>query len=281
MARRMPGRLFLVATPIGNLGDISQRAIEVLAQVNCIACEDTRHSRPMLDGFGISTPTVSLPAFYEGARCGPLLERLDAGEDLALITDAGSPAVSDPGERLVSEAIARGVEVVPVPGASALVAALSASGLPTGRFHFFGFLPRTSAVARDMLDEVSALAATLVFYESPRRLQSLLALLLEVLGDRRACVARELTKVHEEFARGTLSALAALYQSAEVLGEVVVLVEGRRAETRWSEADLSTALRSGLAAGEKLKGLSTELARRAGWSSQVVYRLGLGLKIKR
>jgi 16S rRNA (cytidine1402-2'-O)-methyltransferase len=274
----MPGTLYLVATPIGNLGDISSRALDVLKQVAFVACEDTRHSRILLEHFGLAPETVSLPAFAEGQRAGRLLDRMDAGEDCALITDAGSPGISDPGEKLVAEALERGIRVVPVPGPAALIAALSASGLPTGRFHFLGFLPRKGPERRTMLEEVSLLSATLVLYESPRRLGETLADLLEAWGDRRACVARELTKVHEEFVRGPLSALASRYGAEEPRGEVVVLVEGRTGERRWSEEELRRALEEGLERGEKLKALSTELARRAGWSGQDVYRLGLSLK---
>ncbi|HYO54916.1 16S rRNA (cytidine(1402)-2'-O)-methyltransferase [Archangium sp.] len=274
----MPGTLYLVATPIGNLGDISTRALETLRAVSFVACEDTRHSRVLLDHFGISADTVSLPAFAEGQRAGRILDRLEAGEDCALVTDAGSPGISDPGEKLVAEAIERGVRVVPVPGPTALVAALSASGLPTGRFHFLGFLPRKGPERQAMLEEVAPLSATLGLYESPRRLAETLADLKDALGDRRAVVARELTKVHEEFVRGTLASLAERYAAGEPRGEVVVLVEGRTGERRWSEEELRRALEEGLGRGEKLKALSTELARRAGWSGQDVYRLGLGLK---
>ncbi len=274
----MAGTLYLVATPIGNLGDVTARALETLKGVVFIACEDTRHSRVLLEHYGISRETVSLPAFAEGQRAGRLLERLEAGEDCALITDAGSPGISDPGERLVAEALERGVRVVPVPGPAALIAALSASGLPTGRFHFLGFLPRKGPERRAMLEEVALLSATLVLYESPRRLGETLADLMEAWGERRACVARELTKMHEEFVRGPLSELAARYAGEEARGEVVVLVEGRTGERRWSEEELRRALEEGLGRGEKLKALSTELARRAGWSGQEVYRLGLGLK---
>jgi 16S rRNA (cytidine1402-2'-O)-methyltransferase len=221
---------------------------------------------------------VSLPAFAEGQRAGRILDRIAAGEDCALITDAGSPGISDPGERLVAEALERGVTVVPVPGPTALIAALSASGLPTGRFHFLGFLPRKGPERRAMLEEVAQLSATLVLYESPRRLGETLADLQEAWGDRRACVARELTKVHEEFVRGPLSELAARYGAEEARGEVAVLVEGRTGERRWSEEEVRRALEEGLSRGEKLKALSTELARRAGWSGQDVYRLGLSLK---
>ncbi len=271
----MPGRLFLVATPIGNLGDLSPRAVETLKTVSFVACEDTRHSRFLLEKHGVGTPTVSLPAFAEGERAHGILSRVDAGEDCAVVTDAGSPGISDPGEKLVAEAVARGIEVVPIPGPSAVIAALSASGLPTGRFHFLGFLPRAASEARAMLDEVAPLVATLVLYESPRRLGETLALLHEALGPRRAVVARELTKLHEELVRGTLDALAARYRGAEVLGEVVVVVEGRAQATRWSEDEVRRALEAGLARGERLKALSAELAKQAGWKSQDVYRLGL------
>jgi 16S rRNA (cytidine1402-2'-O)-methyltransferase len=274
----MSGTLYLVATPIGNLGDVSTRALETLRQVSFVACEDTRHSRVLLDHFGISADTVSLPAFAEGQRAGRILDRIEAGEDCALVTDAGSPGISDPGEKLVAEAIERGVKVVPVPGPTALVAALSASGLPTARFHFLGFLPRKGPERQSMLEEVAPLSATIALYESPRRLAETLVDLRAVLGERRAVVARELTKLHEEFVRGTLTALAERYASEEPRGEVVVLVEGRTGEHRWSEEELLRALEEGLGRGEKLKGLSTELARRAGWSGQDVYRLGLGLK---
>lgn len=274
----MAGTLYLVATPIGNLGDMTARGLEVLRQVSFVACEDTRHSRVLLEHYGIARETVSLPAFAEGQRAGRILERVEAGEDCALVTDAGSPGISDPGERLVAEALERGLRVVPVPGPTALVAALSASGLPTGRFHFLGFLPRKGPERRALLEEVAPLGATLLLYESPRRVGETLADLLEVLGERRACVARELTKVHEELVRGQLSELAARYAAEQVRGEVVLVVEGRVGEQRWSEEEVRRALEQGLGRGERLKALSTEVARRSGWSGQEVYRLGLGLK---
>jgi 16S rRNA (cytidine1402-2'-O)-methyltransferase len=272
------GRLFLVATPIGNLDDITGRAISTLKDVHFIACEDTRHSRILLDHYGIKKPTVSLPAFAEGERAGGLLDRIEAGEDCALITDAGSPAISDPGERLVAEAVERGIVVIPIPGATALVSALSASGLPTARFHFLGFLPRTASDADAMLEEVKGLSATIVLYESPRRISDTLERLHRLLGDRRACVGRELTKLHEELVRGSVSELVARYAGQEVKGEVVIVVEGRTASTRWSEAEVRNALATGLARGEKLKGLSTQVAEASGWPAKELYRIGLSLK---
>ena len=274
----MSGKLFLVATPIGNLEDLTSRAVRVLGEVSFVICEDTRHSRGLLSHFGISKPLLSLPAFAEADRAGPILDRLLGGEDAALVTDAGSPAISDPGETLVAEAVARGIPVVPIPGASAVVAALSASGLPTGRFHFLGFHPRKGPERKAILEEVAQLSATLVLYESPRRLEETLQDLHAAFGERRACVARELTKLHEEFVRGTLGELSRRYAGQEVLGEVVLLVEGRKGEQRWTEEEVRRAVQDGLSRGEKLKPLSTEVAKRAGWSGQDVYRLGLSLK---
>jgi 16S rRNA (cytidine1402-2'-O)-methyltransferase len=271
----MAGTLHLVATPIGNLGDVTARAVEVLRAVGFIVCEDTRHSGPWLRSLGVEAPLLSLPAFAEKERIGGIVARLEAGEDGALVTDAGSPGISDPGEALVAEAVARGIQVVPVPGPSAVIAALSASGLPSGRFHFLGFLPRAGPARRAVLDEVAGLRATLVLYESARRLGETLAALEAAFGPRRAVVARELTKVHEEFVRGSLPELAARYRDEPPLGEVVVMVEGRTEEVRWSEKEVRLAIEAGLARGERLKSLSTEIAKQAGWTSAEVYRLGV------
>jgi len=271
----MAGTLHLVATPIGNLGDVSTRAVEVLRAAVFVVCEDTRHSGPWLRSLGVAAPLVSLPAFAEKERIGGIVARLEGGEDGALVTDAGSPGVSDPGEALVAEAVARGIRVVPVPGPSAVIAALSASGLPSGRFHFLGFLPRSGSDRTAVLEEVAGLRATLVLYESARRLGETLVDLERALGPRRAVVARELTKVHEEFVRGTLSELVARYRGEPPLGEVVVLVEGRTEVARWTEAEVVAALEVGLARGQRLKSLSTEIARQAGWTSAEVYRLGV------
>ena len=271
----MAGTLHLVGTPIGNLGDVTTRAVEVLRRVAFVVCEDTRHSGPWLRSLGVTASLLSLPAFAEKERAGAILDRLESGEDGALVTDAGSPGISDPGEFLVAEGLARGIRVVPVPGPSALIAALSASGLPSGRFHFGGFLPRGQSDRAAVLEEVAGLRATLVFYESARRLGETLAELARALGNRRAVVARELTKVHEELVRGTLEELAARYAGEPPLGEVVVLVEGRSEAPRWSEAEVKAALEAGLQRGERLKALSTEVARQAGWTGTEVYRLGL------
>src|SRR5262249_9962279 len=249
------------------LGDMTARAVEVLRGVAFVVCEDTRHSGPWLRQLGVQAPLLSLPAFAEKERIGGIVARLEGGEDGALVTDAGSPGISDPGE-------ARGIRVLPVPGASAVIAALSASGLPSGRFHFLGFLPRSGPDRMAVLDEVAGLRATLVLYESARRLGETLADLEKALGGRRAVVARELTKVHEEFVRGTLPELADRYRGEPPLREVVVLVEGRTEAAGWTEDEVKAALVAGLERGERLKTLSTEIARQAGWTSAEVYRLG-------
>jgi len=276
----MPGKLFLVATPIGNLGDLAPRAVATLRQVAFIACEDTRRSRVLLQQHRIDTPTVSLPGFAEKERAGRILDRVSSGEDCALITDAGSPAISDPGEVIVAEAVKRGIAVVPIPGPSAVIAALSASGLPTARFCFLGFMPRKGTERKAVLEEVAPLAATLVLYESPQRLGQTLADLLAALGDRRASVARELSKVHEEFVRGTLSSLHERYRDQEPLGEIVLVVEGRTASPRWEEDEVKAALRERLSEGDSLKAASSDVAHRSGWQAQAVYRLGLALKAR-
>src|SRR5262249_54810526 len=270
----MAGILHLVATPIGNLGDVTSRAVEVRRSAGVVVCEDTRHSGPWLRSVGVQAPLLSLPAFAEKERIGGIVARLEAGEDGALVTDAGSPGISDPGEALVAEAVARGIRVVPVPGPSAVIAALSASGLPSGRFHFLGFLPRSGPDRTAVLDEVAGRRATRVSDESGRGSGEPLVDLETALGARRAVVARELTKVHEEFVRGTLPELAARYRDEPPLGEVVVLVEGRVEAERWSEAEVLAALHTGLERGGRLKALSTEIAKQAGWTSARGYLPG-------
>jgi 16S rRNA (cytidine1402-2'-O)-methyltransferase len=271
----MPGCLYVVATPLGNAADLSLRAIETLRKVDAIICEDTRHTRNLLKIHGIDATCVSLPAFAEKDRSGPLLRRLQEGESLALVSDAGTPAVSDPGEYLVTEAVAAGVSVVPIPGPSAVIAALCASGLSTSRFHFLGFLPRQDSDATAMLEEVCGLSATLVLYEAPTRVAVTLQKLKQVLGDRRACLARELTKLHEEFLRGTLSQLEQRLQSRQLLGEVVLLIEGLAHGARWSEGQVVAALASLLQSGERTKPAAAEVAKLSGWTTQAVYKLAL------
>jgi 16S rRNA (cytidine1402-2'-O)-methyltransferase len=222
----MAGTLYLVATPIGNLEDITHRAVRLLGEVDLIACEDTRHTRKLLSHYGISTKTISYHEHNERERAIELIEQLRSGLNVALVTDAGMPSISDPGFRLTKAAIENDLRVVPVPGANALTTALVASGLPTDDFFFGGFLPSRSGARRARLAELRSLAATLIFYEGPHRIAATLKDALEILGEREAVVARELTKLHEELARGRLSQLAARFADPEsARGEIVLIID--------------------------------------------------------
>ncbi len=272
----MSGRLYVVATPIGNLEDLTVRARRVLQEVSLVICEDTRRTQGLLHHVEARPETQSLPAFDEVARAEALAARIAGGVTAALVTDAGTPAISDPGAALVSAVVRAGGEVVPVPGPTAATAALSAAGFVSGRYHFLGFLPRTQVDAAAMLDEVRSLRASLVLYEAPSRLAETLKLLAASLGDRRAVVGRELTKLHEEIVRGTLAELSHRWPEPP-LGELVIVVEGATTE-RWTESDVAAALNAGIARGERLKDLSNDVARRSGWVSRDVYALGVRLK---
>ena len=222
----MPGTLYLVATPIGNLADITHRALQVLRDVDLIACEDTRHTHKLLQHYGITTKTISYHEHNEQQRAAELIELLKQGSDVAVVSDAGTPSISDPGFRLVRAAVDAGIVVVPLPGPSALVAALIAAGLPTDQFFFGGFLPARSSARRARLDELRAIPGTLIFYEAPHRLAASLRDAHEILGEREAVVARELTKLHEEIRRGRLSELAEHYATVEQpRGEIVLLID--------------------------------------------------------
>lgn len=220
------GTLYLVATPIGNLEDVTHRALHILSEVDIIACEDTRHTRGLLTHFGIQTKTISYHEHNEHERSAELCLMLSNGASIAIVSDAGTPAINDPGYRLVRAAIEAGVRVVPVPGATAFVAALIASGLPTDEFFFGGFLPARSLARRARLAQVRALPSTLIFYETPHRIAQTLADAREILGERDAVVARELTKLHEEIARGRLSDLAQQFADAsKTRGEIVLVID--------------------------------------------------------
>ena len=223
---RMSGTLYLVATPIGNLEDITHRAVRVLSEVDLIACEDTRHTKKLLNHYSITTRTISYHEHNERERAAELLEQLQAGRNVAVVSDAGTPAISDPGYRLTKFAIAAGIAVVPVPGPNALTAALVASGLPTDEFFFGGFLPARSGARRARLAELRSTPATLIFYEGPHRIAATLHDAREILGEREAVVARELTKLHEEVVRGRLSELAERFSVDEnARGEMVLLID--------------------------------------------------------
>ncbi len=275
-----PG-LYVVATPIGHLADITLRALSVLAGADLIAAEDTRHTRRLLDHYQIRSRLVSYHEHNEARRTAELIVQLAQGAVIALVSDAGTPSVSDPGFRLVQAAVAEGIPVFPIPGVSAAVTALSAAGLPTDQFTFVGFPVRGQSKRRRQMAALAHLPHTLIFYQSPQRLISFLEELTRTLGDRPAVLARELTKLHEEFLRGRLSEILADLRGREsVKGECTLLVAGAEAVAVPAEVeDLDAAIRRALA-GEKssLKALSKELAVRFRVSRKQVYERALALK---
>jgi 16S rRNA (cytidine1402-2'-O)-methyltransferase len=268
------GTLYLVATPIGNLEDITRRAVRVLGEVGLIAAEDTRRTGLLLRHLGIATPLVSYHAHNERARLAALLGHLASG-DLALVSDAGTPGLSDPGHALVVAALAAGHAVTPIPGPSALLAAVTASGLVPDGFTFLGFLPRRSAEAARLLATVAALPHPLIVYEAPHRLVDTLGALLAALGDRPAVAARELTKLHEEFRRAPLSALLAQYRQESPRGEFVLIVDGAPPPPPPAPADALAVLRDLLAAGRTPSQAAREAAQRTGLPRQELYQLAL------
>jgi 16S rRNA (cytidine1402-2'-O)-methyltransferase len=222
------GMLYIVATPIGNLEDITLRAIRILREVDEIAAEDTRRTKKLLKAYDINTPITSLYDAVEKKRSGPLIEKMAAGKDIAYVSDAGTPGISDPGFHLIREAIQAGIRVVPIPGVSAVVAALSASGLPMHNFVFHGFLPSKVMQRRDILRSCEAENRTMVFYESPQRLKACLKDIREIMGgSRRLVVARELTKIHEEFIRGAINDVEKELEERNIKGEITLIIEGK------------------------------------------------------
>jgi len=267
------GRLYVVSTPIGNLGDLSGRAVDVLRSVNAVLAEDTRHSRHLLAHYEIATPLVSYHEHNEARETPRILERLAGGESFALISDAGTPLVSDPGARLVRAAAHAGIAVVPVPGASALLAAIVASGLDAERFTFFGFLPRKGRERADALDEVAGLPHTAVVYEAPLRVADTLAELEGLgAGDREAVVARELTKQFEEVRRGTVAELARYYADVPPKGEVVIVLAGRAPSSpdEGAARERARALRQG---GASARDVARALVEEHGLARNAAYRL--------
>lgn len=274
----MTGTLHLVALPIGNHADITLRALEILRTVDVVAAEDTRHFATLAREHGIRARAVSYHDHNESTRSLELLERLRAGESVALVSDAGMPLVSDPGYRLVRAAIDEGIAVTVIPGPSAVTVALAGSGLPPHPFRFLGFLPRTSGARRASLEEVARDPATLVAFETPHRLVDALADALEVLGDRSACLARNLTKSHERWQRGSLSELIAeLEAEGEVRGECTLVIGGA-SEIDVAEVDAEADARLLLAGGASAKAVQELLARRHGLSKRDAYALVLRLR---
>lgn len=255
------GTLYVVSTPIGNLEDITLRALRVLREVDVIAAEDTRHSSRLLRHYGISKPLISYWGEREKVRSEEVLGRLLGGESVALISDAGTPGISDPGEVLIGKAIEKGIRVVSVPGPSALVAALSVSGLAVREFTFIGFLPPKKARRHKMLEDLSLEKRTLVFYEAPHRIVETVRNMAKIFGERRAAVIREITKLHEEALRGDLRAVAGMLEEKTIAGEYVIIVEGaRREEISFDEAleEVSALMKKGKGRKEAVKAVADQ-----------------------
>jgi 16S rRNA (cytidine1402-2'-O)-methyltransferase len=270
--------LYIVSTPIGNLADITRRAAEVLASADVVLAEDTRRTSILLRHLGIQTRLVSAHEHNEAGRAGTVVAMLGEGKQVALVSDAGTPLLSDPGAVIVRQVVAAGFDVIPVPGASALLSALVASGIEADTFTFAGFPPRKGAERAELLEEVASSRRATVLYESPNRVARLLADIAEAAGsDRRVAVARELTKMHEEFFRGTAAEAAAHFADREVLGEIVVVVAGRTADAPAEGAVDELAARSMadalLAQGQSPSGIAKELRRRLGISRNDAYRI--------
>jgi 16S rRNA (cytidine1402-2'-O)-methyltransferase len=274
------GTLFVVATPLGNLEDMTFRAVRILKQASLIAAEDTRHSRKLLSHYGIATPVVSCHEHNELRTAEKLIPHLKLKKDIALITDAGTPCISDPGYRLVTAVLAQGVPVVPIPGCCAVVAGLSVAGLPTDRFVFAGFPPRKATHQEQAIHDLAGQPATLVFYESPKRIQTLLERLLAILGDRDACLAREITKLHETFIRGPLShVIACLDTNTPLKGECTLYVAGAKTPERPSPRLLETLIQNRLAESQaSTADLAKEISQQYAVPKKQVYDTILRLK---
>ena len=268
------GTLYLVATPIGNLEDMSPRAIRILREASLIAAEDTRHTGILLKHFDIETPITS---YFEHNKLGKLdfiLEQLSKG-DVALVSDAGSPAINDPGYELVRAALASNYDVRPVPGPSAPIAALTVSGLPTASFLYLGYLPHKTSERHKRLQEVESQPYTLVFLESPYRIVEALEDILSILGNRRICVGREMTKMFEEYWRGDVNGAVEYFRSQPARGEFTLVIEGKTTddEEKWTVERLQNAIELELRNEKSAKDISTELAKQSGWKKKEIYAL--------
>lgn len=273
------GTLYIVATPIGNLEDLTFRALRILKEVDLIAAEDTRHTRKLLTHYGIATALTSYYDQIESEKAPALIEQLQAGKNLALVSDAGTPGISDPGYRLIKGAWEAGISVVPIPGASTLTALLSVGGLPTDKFVFEGFLSAKHGQRQKALERLKQEERTLVFFESPHRLLDTLADLEHILGDRQIVIGRELTKMFEELRRGQVSEVRRLLQDREIKGEVALLVAGWNPDEPRSEAlPLDEEIRLLLNEGLSLKEIAHVVSERRGIPKREVYALGIRLK---
>lgn len=268
------GTLYLVATPIGNLEDMSPRAVRILRESSLIAAEDTRHTGKLLKHFEIDTPLTSYFEHNKLNKLDFILEKLSHG-DVALVSDAGTPAINDPGYELVRAALASGYDVRPVPGPSAPISALAVSGLPTDSFLYLGYLPAKTSERHKFVEEISNLPYTLIFLESPHRIVDSLEDLFSILGDRKICVAREMTKLFEEYWRGTVSGAVEYFKLQPARGEFTLVIEGKTKKEKnvWTEEELTAAIEKELLSEKSAKEISAELAEKSGWNKKAVYRL--------
>jgi 16S rRNA (cytidine1402-2'-O)-methyltransferase len=274
----MAGVLYIVATPIGNLEDITARALRVLGEVDLIAAEDTRETRKLLSRYEIATPLTSYYDSIEAAKAPHLIEQLNEGKNIALVSDAGTPMLSDPGMKLAQRAIAQNIRVVPIPGPSALAAALSAGGLPVERFVFEGFLPAKRTERRKKLRLLCSEQRTLFFFEAPHRLPETLNDVLEILGDRQMVLAREITKVHEEFLRGAVSEVIAESRRRQLKGEITLIVSGAVEAEPAPPESLEAEIHSLRRKGARIKEIAQALGEKYGLPKREVYRIALETK---
>ncbi|MGH7871643.1 MAG: 16S rRNA (cytidine(1402)-2'-O)-methyltransferase [Candidatus Binatia bacterium] len=274
----MAGVLYVVATPIGNLEDITLRALRVLKEVNLIAAEDTRHTQTLLHHYDITTPLTSYHEHNERNKAAPLIARLGRGENIALVSDAGTPAISDPGYRLIGAAIRATITVVPIPGASAALAVLSASGLPSDRFTYEGFLPAAKQERRNKLRTLKGESRTMIFYEAPHRLKESLEDLRQIFGDREISIGREVSKLHEEFLRGAVTTVLHELADRHIKGELTLIVHGATAEFAIAEDQLNAEIVRLIAGGSGVKEISELIGEWYGLAKREVYRRVLEIK---
>lgn len=269
--------MFLVPTPLGNLKDITLRALDVLREVDLILCEDTRHTRKLLTHYGISKPLVSCERFSEARRIEYILRQLDEGKHIALVSDAGTPAVSDPGTRIINQVRARNIPVVALPGPSALITAFSASGF-THPFRFIGFFPRKKDAIENEIRKLSISKEVTIFYESPRRLVGTLSMIRDHIPEREVCIARELTKIHEEYLVGTLEQVLKTIHDISIRGEVTVLVKGEGHDTSLRVDAMEDMARSLLEEGHSMRDILMMISRETGIHRNELYRMILDVK---
>lgn len=280
MSEPTSGTLYIVGTPIGNLEDMTFRGVRILQTVDLIAAEDTRHTGKLLQHFQVTAPQLSYHDHNSTSRIPELLELLRSGKVIALVTDAGMPGISDPGYELVKACVAAGITVVPIPGASAAITALTAAGLPTDRFIFEGFLPTKEGERRDRLEFLKSEARTIIFYEAPHRLRQTLQDLAEFLGERQIVLARELTKLHEEFWRGKIAEAIAHYNERQPQGEYTLVVAGfAPTQPQLSEAELKSELQQLIQSGISRSQASRQLAKATSLPRRHLYQLALAISM--